>query len=721
MSEIVQNVVSSICELVQYLVCMFLQIMVYGVTNGAFDPKLDTFIGTDADGTHAVLTEATFNIISNTFLVIGLGLVGIFFAVYLYGYIFASVAEIKDSLGQLVLRCIFSIFFVWGISSFLNLFMNYAYDIQAEFIDPIIADNLTLDLSGLGGQGSSIFAAINPSNNVDILGASGIGDALMNFSGLENVLMLFKVIAQIIFFGIVAYNFAKLCMEIVRRYVMMCILFMCSPVAGAFLSSSASQNVFFSYVKMFGTEVGILVFTKLWIHLCLYSMATLDCTFINMFILLTLIQFGIRIEGMLKDLGMTTTNLGGALLDNVAATGAAMALILGRTGNSIGNGMIQLSGLTGSMGLSTLGSALTGKPMSFESQARTMSDSAGAFLRAHATKNNAASNLTNSERKTMDEALQRGGLFRNAELQSILKPLNKAGYQDALNHITGQEYAPLLKNLAKSGSSITPLSYNQNSGIEVMYKSGKNGIVRNGFITDTPKTGNGITSIPIELDNGKMAYCNLNPVSMEDIQNSGVNTYFAEDGQIFGQGDSDIERDTGRTLGHFMVDEDANASHYAARPNEFGGLDILYNKAGIDPVNIDRAGTAGAITKDGYHLKTTSYEWGGSGHQSPEADIYQTLTSGSWSNMEFTDVNPKDIKYDSDTGTIQFSATDKLTGNTSGYTAMPSVSIQNKVTKGNTITDNVHGSYTFSKASHKAKDDVSDELSKKNKPGTPVS
>ena len=51
---------------------------------------------------------------------------------------------------------------------------------------------------------------------------------------------------------------------------------------------------------------------------------------------------------------------------------------------------------------------------------------------------------------------------------------------------------------------------------------------------------------------------------------------------------------------------------------------------------------------------------------------------------------------------VQFSAIDKASGKLNSYTAFPSVSIQNKVTSNNTVTDSTLGSYTFIKAPHVA-------------------
>lgn len=315
------------------------------------------------------------------------------------------------------------------------------------------------------------------------------------------------------------------------------------------------------------------------------------------------------------------------------------------------------------MGLTTVGSALTHAPISMESKARTMPDSAGAQLRATMTRNKVDSNLTGSQKKVMDNAIRENGLFRNQALQGMLKDLNSAGYKEAMQHVASAEFSALSNAIGDSRSTITPTSYSQNSGIGFEYKSSMNGITRNGFISDTPKTGNGSTSIPITMSNGKTAYANFEPMTMNDIHNSGVEAFYNSVDEKLGDGITSMEMDTGMNLNQFMYNGDSDATHYAAVLNNSGGLDIMYNSDGISSVNLNDSDLVGAVTRDGYNLKTTDYEWG-NGVTTPEADIYETLTTGSWSNMGLSDIKSQDIKYDHSSGTIRFKASD-LTGRSS--------------------------------------------------------
>ena len=683
MTQLVRAIFQSFCLLIQQTICMFLQYLTSGITDGTFTPSLDTFIAEDG----GVISEALYNDINAAFRYVAIGLAAFLLVVHIISFFLAATTEFKDSFLQLCIRFFFCLFAAFYITPFLNVCMTFGREIFSEAFYPIMAE-----LQKDGTPQWITYATNTGAFNDPTIGA--IAKDLIT-ANLGIIFEIFKLLVQIVFFAIVAYNFAKLCLELIKRYIVMCCMLMASPIAAAFYATAESQNVFFSYIRMFCVEVGVVAFTRLWIFFSLYVMQHMVCGFTNMCIMIAIIQFGVRIEAQLKEMGLSTSNLGGALLDNIVATGTAMGMMVYHAKNSTGESMINLGGLTGNMGLVTIGSALTHKPMSVEGRTRTMNESTGAAIRAAFTGNKAGSNLTGSQKKMMDTSIHENGLFRNQALQGTLKDLNSAGYKEAMQHIAGAEFSGLSNLIGDPRSTITPTSYSQNNGIGFEYKSSMNGIKRNGFISDTPKTGNGSTSIPITLGNGKTAYANFEPMTMNDIHNSGVEAFYNSVDEKLGDGMTSMEMDTGMKLDQFMYNGDSDATHYAAVPNSTGGLDIMYNNDGMSSMNLKDSDIVGAVTKNGYNLKTTDYEWG-NGTASPEADIYETLTSGSWSNMGLSDIKLQDIKYDSSSGSIHFSATD-WTGRRGGYVARPSVHVQDKVKANNTKTDSKHGSYTFAK------------------------
>lgn len=673
MTELIKGIVEALCRLSQGLIVVFLQYLTIGITDNSFTPSMDTFLSEEG----GIISQSIYQDINTGFQYVSIGLTVIIIVVHVLCFFLAAATELRDSIGQLVFRFFICIMAAFYLTPFLNICMNFGREIFNEaFSAPI----------------TMLRNETSPRWVFEMDDINFLEDPVMNTLIFE----IFKLLLWIIFFGIVAYNFAKLCIELIKRYISMCILQMASPLAASFYATAESQNVCFAYIKMFCVEVGVVAFTRLWIFFSMYVMANVVCTFTNMCIMIAIIQFGVNIERQLKEMGLTTANLGSALLDNVAATGATMVMMISHTKTSTGESLINLGGATGNMGLVTIGSALTHKPMSVEGKTRTMNESAGAAIRAAFTQNKASSNLTGSQKKAMDDAVRGNGLFRNQALQNMLKDLNSAGYQEAMQHIAGAEFGRLSKAIGDPNSTLTPINYSQNNGLGFEYKSGMNGIKRNGFISDTPKAGNGMTSIPLTLDNGKTVYANFEPMTMNDIHNSGVEAFYNSADEKLGDGMTSMEMDTGMRLSQFMYSGDSDASHYAAVPNNTGGLDIMYNNDGISSMNLNDSDIIGAVTKNGYNLKTTDYKWG-NGMTSPESDIYETLTTGAWSNMGLSDINKNDIKYDTSTGAVNFSATD-WTGARNGYVAMPSVHVQDKVTESNTKTDSTHGSYTFTKA-----------------------
>ena len=554
MGEIVSSIFKAACLLLQAVVCLALQWMASGIIGGSFTPSLDAFVADSG----AVFTPETFEYLLNAFKYAGYSLIVVLLFFHFLFFLVGSAVDIKDSLGQTAIRLFVCLGLVFSITSFFDVFLDYAK-----------------------------------------------------------------------------------------------------------------------------------------------QLATLVCTFINMCIMIALIQFGLKIETLLKEMGFTTANMGGALLDNIAATGVAMSMIVKNSTGFAGETLINAGGAVGSMGLTTIGSALTGKPMSLDGRARSMTESAGAQLRASFTKSSSLSNLTNSQKQIMDDAISNAGLFRNQTLQGMLRDLNNHGYQEAMHHITESTLGNVSEKLGKANAVVTPLSYSQNNGIGFQYKSGINGVTRNGYISDTPKASNGGMAIPLTMENGKMAYINLEPQSMADLHNSGVAAYYNAEGEILGDELTSMELDTGMHLDQFVYGGDVNATHYAAVPNNTGGVDIRYSENGINTMNLNESQVVGAVTQNGYQLKTTDYEWGNHS-SSPEKDIHETLTTGTWSNMGLTDINPHDISLDKATGAIQFTATDIATEKRSSYTAIPSVYVQDRVTPHNTRTDSAHGSYTFSRMQNKS-------------------
>ncbi len=82
--------------------------------------------------------------------------------------------------------------------------------------------------------------------------------------------------------------------------------------------------------------------TKFWIQLSLYVMATKNCNFTNMCIMIAIIQIGVKLESHLKDFGLSTANMGVSLMDNIASTGAVITLASKNIASSAGKSLVNI-------------------------------------------------------------------------------------------------------------------------------------------------------------------------------------------------------------------------------------------------------------------------------------------------------------------------------------------------------------------------------------------
>lgn len=416
--------------------------------------------------------------------------------------------------------------------------------------------------------------------------------------GSLSIFYILILIVRIIFYFIIAYNFLKLCVEYLRRYITMCTLYMMAPTFSSFFISSSTQLVFFSYFKMFGVSILVLILSKIWIFLSAYLMSTVKCSFVNMCLIIAFINVGVRMEMLLKELGLTTASMGGALLDNIAVTAGAVGAI----GKSMASkGLINAGAVTGNVGLATAGSVLAGKPLTPEGVFKTMSDSAGGVVRENVTRNSSSSNMTSSQKDLVNRAMASSGMFRNPAISKMYQSLNAAGKQEMMSNIMGNSFKEFSDILAKSDMSISNMSYdNKGFNFDV---TGSNGVTRAASISDTPMSGPGVTSIRGVDANGKPVYLNMQS-GWDSLQNKQGTTFVNRQGDLI-NGTSKTEMETGVNMSPFIQNNDMDASHYFATMNEMGNMDIKYGTG-----DIEDAEHIGTVTSDGQNLFKGNYDYG---------------------------------------------------------------------------------------------------------------
>lgn len=565
---------------------------------------------------------------------LALAIILFFFTVYLVGI--KDLLQQKDSMLDLIRRLIFTVFIVLFINSVFSLVLNYAHDLMNTAAQEEKTANgykyFGIDTSKGNNTLQSIFD--------DITGTLNDGpDASHNDTEMDSWLsthswglnVIFELISGVtvspkyaimlllraVFFCVIAYNFVKLFVEYLKRYTTMFILYMMSSLFSSFFATSSTQLIFISYFKMFGTTVLIIALTKIWMYLSAMLMQTVVSSFINMCIMIAFINFGVKLEMWTREIGMSTANLGGALLDNIVLTAGIMGRVGKEAFGHAGKGHINAGGLTGNAKLAAAGSAMTGKSLTPDNIFRTMNESAGGVIRQDKTKTAKSSNFTPTQMDLASKAMSTNGLFRNATLSNMYHSLNAAGKQELMQGLMTDTYAGFSKVLNDAGMKISDLTYD-NKGINFT-ATGKNGIKRNCTIGEAPAKGIGVTSIGGLDANGKQIYLNMQS-GWEDLKNAKGKPFkdahvetvsIDQDGKETKStfvpqlnGTSAIEMETGTNLSAFVQDNDTDASHYQAIMNDMGNLDIQYAPDGEAFTDI------GAVTFDGLNLFKGTNDYG---------------------------------------------------------------------------------------------------------------
>ena len=550
---------------------------------------------------------------------ISLSIILFFFSIYLVGI--KDLIQQKDSFLDLFRRLFLSVLLTCFITSLLSQILILGHNIMDAAANerPIETgySYFEIDSSQIGKpDANTIFDDIMQTVNSDpntsmndnekeewIINFSwDLGDFLNSFNVGIDPKYAIILLLRVVFFVIIAYNFAKLIVEYLKRYTTMFILYFMAPLFSAFFATASTQLIFLSYFKMFGTTVLTICLTKIWIFLSSLLMQNVVCNFVNMCIMLAFINFGVRIEMWTREIGMSTASLGGALLDNIVLTAGIMGRMAHNATGHIGNGLINAGGISGNATLAAAGSALTGRSLTPDNVFRTMSESAGGVMRTNGSRNWGKSNFTPSQKDLATKAMASNGLFRNTTLSNMYHSLNAAGKQELMTGLMNNTYGGLNDILKNAGMKVSDLTYD-NKGINFT-ATGKNGIKRNCSIAEAPARGAGVTSIAALDTNGKQVYLNMQS-GWDDLKNAKGTNFTDPIGKI--DGTSAIEMETGTNLGAFIQDGDDNAAHYMATMNDLGNLDISYGTDAEDYSDFENIGT---ITFDGLNLFKGTNEFG---------------------------------------------------------------------------------------------------------------
>ena len=377
----------------------------------------------------------------------------------------SGVIEVKDSYHTLIIRFVIAIFAIYLINGFTLKCLSLGADVETSVSKTVsITDKNGKGLYGGDALlGAGLFYNML-TNGEDKDGNSSLGwfdewgssakssslfgsDSLIMKLASSSTDLVYTLLAAVINFIIallITYNIIKLAVELIRRYTMTQILQMVSPIFAGFIASASSMTVFLSYMKMFVTEIGIYLLTKIWLVLSiiLLSSSAASKSLTGIIMIYTFLVAGVKMEGIARDLGLTTSSQGAALLDSMVMQGAMIGMAFGGVKNGIGRGMFNAGALSGNAKMAAVGGVLSGRRMDFTPaglQKEMQGTSMGA-LRRNATDKSAKSNLTKSAKAAAFDSLRQGGLIGKNGFSQIAGNLNNAGRKELFGSLAKDYY-----------------------------------------------------------------------------------------------------------------------------------------------------------------------------------------------------------------------------------------------------------------------------------------
>ena len=332
-----------------------------------------------------------------------------------------------------------------------------------------------------------------------------LGPTAADFVGDTMIQMVISIL-RLVLVIIMAYLMIKLIYEIIKHFVNIIGLYVLTPFMASFFVSSNTATIITSFIRMFCSEIIMMTFCRIWVIVSLYVMYNYVQGVPGMFVVIGIIQFGISIDNILKNLGFATSNAGGALLDSVSRAGASLMLQVKEAKQITGGSLIAAGNVLGNTGFNKMGSLLKTGSMTPEAVARTQEMGVTGALRS---KNLASDNaaITPSEAANMKSLFDKGNMNAFAQKYNALSNANRQAVNDAI----GKGFENFSDSLAPGSSfSISGIDGRGNAEYKVQDENGH--VLSEGSISKT-KNMNALGSIPLTDTSGNQWYANVGEVA----------------------------------------------------------------------------------------------------------------------------------------------------------------------------------------------------------------
>lgn len=251
------------------------------------------------------------------------------FVFSIYKMFFSSEQNNLESPGKLVGRFFLSIFAItW----------SYAIFIYLEKIAQVVYTEVnTVYLQVSGSVSDSFLAKVTDMDiNDSFIKLDSVLDVFFTANSIYTILLPLLCIG---FFFTMLWNYTKMLLEVVERYVLLGVMFYTCPLAFASIISNQSQQLFHKWTQMLLSQFLLMVFNLFFVGVFNAAIVTVytksagdnyvfaslgDFVFKN-FCLIAWLMIGQKMDQHLNDLGFSVAKAGGGMAGAILTTAAAIA------------------------------------------------------------------------------------------------------------------------------------------------------------------------------------------------------------------------------------------------------------------------------------------------------------------------------------------------------------------------------------------------------------
>lgn len=513
---------------------------------------ITTSFGPDMSTFNSYFTEGYMDRVSDMFVIIGCTLATSVFIFHLFSLGFSVIFENKNEPIRLLIRYIFTlpiIIFGYRIPQLGLEMTQKLWDSTIKIIDEYKAEKAIEEIAN-----SAVSLPDYLKDPETFFSLQQAGENFRDAIYYDTIFPLISVILLIV----VVINLFKLILEIIERYLVVCLMVKIFPTAASMLVSVTTSNIFGSYMRMFVSQLLLLLFNLFFGQSFIFitKEGSAFKTFIGLCFIIAFLRTAQRMDSYMASLGLNVAQTGGGIMESIG--GAAIALRGLASGKELaGTGLRALGANTGNMGIYTLGSRMARGGMSQNGQ-----DIMGNYAkeaRAHgktgelSLKDSDAVRYGKSAYNATNVAQFNGDLSSQARIKSAEAILGEKGmsalgigengnkilsanlhkYGDLQGILKTKDGSEIAYNISKSGISGSIGSFTNDDGQTLFASIGKDSRIEAGQVLSN------------DHNEGKISMAELGSgVSLEKFGNDATHIVST------GNGEFDVCDASNETIGH---------------------------------------------------------------------------------------------------------------------------------------------------------------------------